>query len=314
MKCYRLAFLFTLLLTLLVLIGLIVSELVPRDYLGRTFVYDNSIILMDRINPFYYSTVKVLKDNDKQDHLFLVYLLPCDTTIVERMILSHNATFTTEVNVILLPQDAMFLIDGSLIEISYSISKSTMSSSPSNHNASFVISNDLTTLKFFKENGVAHDTEGIFVASPHSDDFNHLSYDVNNTGYYYIGFSPSGNVTVSIEYKIYGFKYSRPNLAPACTLHKSSDTCTIPVPVSLTYTANEYCLLGEVISEPYYVDTVSIDVTYKVEHHGKWNFITILLVLSLSCLCVLNVCLLSYWCLCHLAKSRTHRVKYVSIQ
>lgn len=270
---------------------------------------------MDRINPLYYSGVKVHKENDRQDHMFSVYLISCDTTIVERVIVAHNTTFMSHINVFLLPQDAMFLIEGSLVEISYTILNSTISS---DRNSSFVISSDLSTLKLFRENGVASSTASTFVASVSDDDVNHLSYDIDKTDYYYIGFSPSGITTISIEYKIYGFKYSRLNLSPACTLHRTTDKCFIPVPTSLTYSYDSYyCLLGEMVSEPYYVDFISIDVAYEVEHHGKWNFITILCVCSLSSSCLLSVFVAAYSCRFYSrsnSSKKAMRMNYVSIQ
>ena len=312
--CYRLLAVSTIFLAIFSFIGLITSEFIPRDYSSHTFIYEDSIILMDRINPFYYSKVKVRKGTDPQDHRFLLYLLSCDTAVVEHVLITHNITFTSHVNELLMPQDTVYLISGTSINISYKILDTV------NINSSFVISSDLKTLQMFKDNNkpsvsAAH----TYISSTGSQDkanaaqFTHV---IDKTGYYYIGFSPSGNTTISVHLKIKGYKYSRPDILPACTLQRPFDKCSIPIPASLTDSYdNNYCLLGEVVSEPYYVDTISIDVFYEVQHHGKWNFITILFMCSLACSIVSYLCVFGYLCLCCVKSSKDGvKLNYVSIQ
>lgn len=284
--------------------------MVPRDYSRHTFIYEDTIILLDRINPLFYSAVQVHKTNDKQDHSFSVYLLSCDTAVVERELIVHNTIFTSHVNVILLPQDAMFLMEGTFVEIGYTILNSTVSSSG---NSSFVISSDISTLESFKENAATHSTSSTFIAAVSgNNNISYLSYDISKTGYYYIGFSPSGNTTISIQFKISGFKYSAPNMPPACILHQSTDSCSISIPTSLAYSYDrEYCLLGELASISYFVDTIYINVSFVVEHHGKWNFITILSLSCLSCTCILSAFLVTYWCY---SRSKSSKKSYVLVQ
>lgn len=284
--------------------------MLPKKYYGETFIYEDSIILIERVDPFFYSDIKVKKVNDIQDHQLFLYFLTCESIIVENQIISANATFSVNVNAVLLPQDAVFLIEDSRFEMNYTILHSTISSEK---NSVFVISDDMHTLAAFKRNSEVGGIKS-FNASVMSEEVNTISYDFLDTGYYYIGFSPSGNTTLHIDYNITGYKYVRPSTEPSCVLHKSSDTCSIKVPESLTYSyGKQYCLFGEVVSNPYIADLVSVNVEYEVEHNGKCNFITILLFASFLSLCVFILLVITYWCACYRLHSRK-RTKYVSIQ
>lgn len=286
------------------------SEIIPKSYDGRTFIYEDSIILIETVDPFFYSSVEVEKLNDRQDHQLLVYFLPCESIIVEKEVISLNATFNSNVNVMLFPQDAVFLIEDSQLKMNYTI----LSSISSAQSPSFIISDDMHTLTEFKHNFYISDNVRSFNASKTSKELNTISYDFVRTGYYYFGFSPSGNTTLHVDYKLNGYSYVSPSSKPSCVLHTSSDTCSIKVPKSLMYSyGKDYCLLGEVVSSPYITDQVSVNIEYQVEDSGKWNIITISLLTAFLSLFVFNLILIVYWCVCYRAKTRNRR-KYVSLQ
>ena len=308
--CSRLSILIALILAVMSLTALLISEYVPQKYSGKTFIYENSIILIDRVNTFYFSGITVRKSHDAQDHLLLIYFLSCESTIVQRTVISLTTTFTTGHNVLLTNPDALFLIEGSQINTKFAILNST----PSLYgNTSFIISKDMSTLKEFKENKLATSTHSTYIANLGYAGDNLFTYDVTTTGYYYLGFSPSGVTTVNVSYRIDGFNYSRPNVVPSCTLHLSTDSCKISVPVSLVLSySDDYCLFGEISSDTFYVNSISVDVQYDVEHNGKWNFITILfLVLFLTTSCF---CLATITCACSNGVKLKGRRGYYSIQ
>jgi hypothetical protein len=267
---------------------LIVSEVIPRGYSRETFIYEDSIILIERIDPTFYSSIKVRKLNDRQDHLFNVYFLPCDSVIVENQAVSVNTTFTSDANVLLLPQDAMFLVEDTQFTMNYAILNSA-------GGGTFIICSDMNSLTAFKHN-LSIEGSMYFNASLTKKEVSTISYDFEMTGYYYIGFVPSGNITVYIDYRLNGYSYVRPS-TPTCILREESDTCFVRVPETLKYQyERDYCLLGEVVSNPYVTDQVSIDIEYKVEHNGKWNFVTITFLALFSTLCIFNLIIILYWC------------------
>ena len=288
------------------------SEVIPKSYSGKTFIYEDSIILIERVDPTFYSDIKVKKLNDWQDHLLFVYFLPCSNVIVENHDISLNATFTTDTNTMLLPQDAMFLIEDSQLQLEYTILNSATTSGGN----FFVVSSDVHTLIAFKHNSVIKDTKSFkyFNVSLTSDGASPISYDFDETGYYYIGFGPSGNTTLHINYKLQGYNYVRPSIKSSCTLHERSDTCSIKVPECLTDSyGNDYCLLVEVVPNPYITDQVLVNVQYEVEHNGKWNLITIMFLTIFLSLCIFNLSVIAYWCACYRVMQR-NRKHYFSIQ
>lgn len=310
---YKIALVLSLFLTILSCIGFIVSEVIPKSYSGKTFIYEDSIILIERVDPTFYSDIKVKKLNDRQDHLLYVYFVLCSNIIVENHDISLNATFSTNTNIMLLPRDAMFLIEDSQLQLEYAI----LNSGTTPGWNFFVVSSDVHTLIAFKHNNsVIKDTKSFkfFNISLTSDEVSTISYDFDKTGYYYIGFSPSGNTTLHIDYELHGYNYVRPSIGPSCTLHKLTDTCSIKVPERLTNSyGNDYCLLGEVVSNPYITDQVLVDVQYKVEHNGKWNFITIMFLTIFLSSCSFNLAMITYWCACYRITQR-NRKHYFSIQ
>lgn len=291
-------------MNVLILISLTITETIPRDRSGLTYIYKDTVVLLDTFDPFWYSSLDIHKENDIQKHLMFVYLLECDSVIVDDLNLKLNTTLNVDSNVILLPTDTIFLIEGTQIDIHFSV----VNTSSSAQSSTLIISNNKNTLNSFKQNtGIKYNSD--FTAP--INDTNHLTYTISRTGYYFIGFSPSGPVTVHFEYQISGYKYSKPSNAPSCTLQEESE-CTITIPTSLlNLYALEYCLFGEVESEPYLADLIYVDVGYKASRRTL-NFISIFLLCFAFLVCAVFTAIVVYWCVCSSKLQR--RKSYVNIQ
>lgn len=304
--CYRCSVLTAIIIATLLWTSFILSETLPKNVSGKSVIFEDSIILLAITNPFWYSSVHIDKTQDKQDHLVQVYVVECDGVVVEKQVLQFNRTLTVDENVILL--DPTFLVEGSTIDFNISI----LENLDHIQDSTIVISGDIHSIDDFKRNLTTSNTGIYYAENITSTKMNSFSYRTQDTGYYYIGFKPAGRLTFWSNYTIHEYKYTRPSSGPLCSMQESDSSCDVPLPTTLTeFNSDYYCVLCELISDPYFADKNSIDLDYRV-HRSVWNMVTIA-VLSLSslvtfCGLTMNV----YWCVRF--KVRKHRAGYESIQ
>ena len=250
--------------------GFILIEEFPNITEKKSIIFKDRIILLARVDPFWYSFVTVSKERDTQDHMLHAYVVECDNTVVENDIIRYNRTLEVDKNVLLL--DPTFLIEGTAFDF---VIKILNSSNNGGLLSSVIISGNADSQDIFKQNQSMSSADIVFMhnVSEATDSF---SFTTSGTGYYYVGFKPAGKLQFRVSYDVLGYKYIKPtNQESSCSTQKSGESCNVGLPTTLTnINSDYYCVLCELESNPSYVDRYSVNIALKV-HRSLWNMFTI---------------------------------------
>ena len=293
--------------------GFVLIELLPSMAGDSTIIYKDTIVLLARADPFWYSSVKARKVGNDAGHLLQVYALECSSMVEENYIIRYNRSLLLRDNALLL--GPTFLTGGSTFDFTVQ-HLNVQSNDRILLQSSVVIFNSIDTLDAFRRNESIKPDDMAYThnISSANDQF---SFTTSETGYFYVGFKPGGGeVSVQISYVVLGYKYARPTLAySTCSTQQSGSSCTVALPSSLANLDSDYyCVLGEVDSNPSWDDQNKLQVSLKV-HRGRWNMFTIAIflvcVIATSCGMILHLV-----CCIRFLRQKCHRIRdgYSSIQ